>query len=326
MELFRRFTEIGIPVLLSAGIVGNILILLALLATKLKRVSFSQYLIAISISDLAYLLSTAIIWISDHWYDIFNITGICQLTTYTWFLANFLSTWFLVFAHIERCLINFASGRRKLWCSLFRTKCIIIVVAIFSMVANLYILWTHMVIKNRCRPMPESVIHLRNLRKVDVVFTVLIPMAMIISMDICLMLAMTSRFRRRYGNDLHKGPITASQNGRLRNLNDLPNFVEGRVRTTATCVTSGLLYLTFSIPSLIIRMKLTFTDGTRRSLSDLDVMLSPIFHEIVKINFVYKFFLYILVLRGFQRAVLNLFRSNCCRKRQRTTDPSIVAL
>ncbi|ESO87338.1 hypothetical protein LOTGIDRAFT_107093, partial [Lottia gigantea] len=141
MTSIQKFTEYGMPVFMSIGIAGNVIILLALIATKLKRVSFSQYILAMSISDLAYLLSSAIIWISDHWYDFFNKTGICQLTTYTWFLANFLSTWFLVFAHIERCLINFASGRRKTWCSLFRTKCIIIVVAIFSMVANLYILW-----------------------------------------------------------------------------------------------------------------------------------------------------------------------------------------
>ncbi|KAL8591292.1 hypothetical protein ACOMHN_060594 [Nucella lapillus] len=84
---------------------------------------------------------------------------------------RFLTVWYLLSAHVERLLMLYGQPNGKRWCSVFRTKCIILTVFVLSLVAFLHYIWSHVVVWKRgqyiCTTMQESVIHLNRLRRVE---------------------------------------------------------------------------------------------------------------------------------------------------------------
>jgi hypothetical protein len=82
--------------------------------------------------------------------------------------------WYLLSAHVERLLVVYgrAPGSKQ-WCTVFRAKCIILAIFIFSVVAFLHYIWSHVVMPFRgvliCNPMPESMVHINMLRRLELV-------------------------------------------------------------------------------------------------------------------------------------------------------------
>ncbi|XP_071114163.1 uncharacterized protein [Haliotis cracherodii] len=320
-QLQKELDLVTMPAALSTGIVTNILIVCTFLITPVGRHPLSIYLTAVGLADLTFLLCSMILWISRNVFDIYNHTGMCQLTTYALFLSTFLGTWYLVSAHLERCFWQFGQRRRKRWCTKFRSKCIIITIAIFSMVAYLYLLWTHIVRRisrkmAMCAPMLESMRDLERLRKVEIVFSVFIPMVLIVLMDITLLIKCAAD--RCFGESRTK---TTSRSVRMSTRvsaalvsNGLDLSSESSA-ATLVCVICGIMYVGLLMPSVYIRAKLSFTSVRK----PLDFQLMGLFENLAKFNAVYKFFLYVIFLGSFRRGLVALF-SLCCVSRRRRTN------
>ncbi|XP_067674991.1 uncharacterized protein [Haliotis asinina] len=320
-QIQNELDLVTMPVALSTGIVTNILIVCTFLITPVGRHPLSIYLTAVGLADLTFLLCSMILWISRNVFDIYNHTGMCQLTTYALFLSTFLGTWYLVSAHLERCLWQFGQRRKKKWCTKFRSKCIIITIAIFSMVAYLYLLWTHIVTKisrrvSMCAPMVESIRDLERLRKVEIVFSVFIPMVLIVLMDIILLVKCAAN--RCFGESTTKpAPRSVRMSTRVSAalVSNGVDLSSESSAATLVCVICGVMYVGLLMPSVYLRAKLSFTSARR----PIDFQLMGLFEHLAKLNAVYKFFLYVLFLRSFRKGLVALFTLCCVSRRRRTS-------
>ena len=305
----------GMPIALAIGITGNIFIIITFLTTPLTKHPLSNYFAAIGISDLTFLVSSMIVWGSLQGFNIYNKIGFCQLTTYALFLSSFLAVWYIVSAHMERCMWHFSSRRRKKWCTAFRSKCIIILIAVFSMVAYLYCLWTYIAI-HQCMPVPESMSHLAKLRKVEIVFSALIPMFVIFLIDIALFLKYISDrcFHRDEGVSASRS-VRMSTRVSLALENNSVDLSSENAMATRTCIVAGLLYIGLMLPSVYIRSQMQFGERRGPFPTPREAELMKLFEQIVRFNAIYKFFLYVLLLKSFRRALKLLF-TRCCRPKR----------
>nr|KAG5711203.1 hypothetical protein BaRGS_004847 [Batillaria attramentaria] len=75
-------------------------------------------------------------------------------------------------AHVERLLVHCGRPGNKQWCTVFRTKCIILTVFILSLVAFLHYIWSHVVMfragRTMCVIMEEITVHINRLRRVEI--------------------------------------------------------------------------------------------------------------------------------------------------------------
>ena len=70
------------PAALSLGVAVNVLAVLALTATSLRRSPLSHYLAALGLADTLHLLACLVLWVSRHGWDIYSKVGVCQLTSF----------------------------------------------------------------------------------------------------------------------------------------------------------------------------------------------------------------------------------------------------
>lgn len=79
--IFRQLDAV-MPVVLSLGLVGNVVAVLALLMTPLRASSLSHYLTALSVADMLNLLASLVLWVSQHGWNIYSKVGVCQITSF----------------------------------------------------------------------------------------------------------------------------------------------------------------------------------------------------------------------------------------------------
>ncbi|KAK3770401.1 hypothetical protein RRG08_012145 [Elysia crispata] len=232
-RLFKReassLQKFAMPVVLSVGILGGMALVLVFMRTPLRRSALANYLTAAGVTNTVYLLCSGVLWLTLHQgIPVQNVTGVCQLTMFALHLSKFLATWYLILAHLERFIYQFSSRtaspsgsrpcqvrgprawqdntegagtlvspRMRKWCGIFRAKCIIIVVFIFSMVGFLHYIWTYMVIEGRCMIMRESLKHILRLHKVENFASIFLPVFLIIIIDVALLIQMIHRLSIR---------------------------------------------------------------------------------------------------------------------------------
>lgn len=89
------------------------------------------------------------------------------------YCSRFLTVWYLLSAHVERLLAVYGRAGSKQWCTVFRTKCVILTIFILSLVAFLHYIWSHVIVLHRgiliCKLMQESIVHINRLRRVELV-------------------------------------------------------------------------------------------------------------------------------------------------------------
>ncbi|XP_076445925.1 uncharacterized protein LOC143283564 [Babylonia areolata] len=224
-----RYLDKAMPVTLTLGIVGNVLAVLAFMTSPLKFISLSHYLSALAVADVMNLLAGLVLWVSQHGWNLYTKVGFCQLTSFVLLMSRFLTVWYLLSAHVERLLVLYGQPNSKRWCSVFRTKCVILTVFVLSLVAFLHYIWSHVVVWKRgqymCTTMQESVIHINRLRRVELVLALFLPMLLMVGIDAALVLKM---IHKRLHAAVAKPPRSASD----RMLTSLKAMGDHSLRST----------------------------------------------------------------------------------------------
>lgn len=334
--VYPTLNESVMPVALSIGILGNLLLVFTFMFTPLRASALSHYLTALGVSDFIYLLSCLAVWITSRGINFQNTMGICQITMFSLMLFGFLNTWYLFAAHAERIIVHFGSERALKWCTTFRTKCIIIAVFVFSMVGYSHHMWIYIVTEwygnSQCLLMAESRKHMAELGKVEVIFAMFLPMVLIVIIDIALFVRLSVKGSKRFfrPSNSHqtkdcqwRGEYTLATEAMSRSPSTRsgdsnpppPEFDISRERTRATVmvVVAGLIFLVIILPSSIFRAKQYFKSLARPSIKDRDIM--ALTELIVKFNSVYKIFMYPIMLKSFRRGLVYFFKHGFCPKK-----------
>ena len=82
-----------VPCIIAAGLIGNTLSFLVFVFTKLRNLSSSVYLAALSISDSGFLLCVFFSWSNNVGIRIYHTQGWCQTFVYLTYIFGFLSVW-----------------------------------------------------------------------------------------------------------------------------------------------------------------------------------------------------------------------------------------
>ncbi|CAF1056260.1 unnamed protein product [Adineta steineri] len=205
-----QLNRIGTLAVFVIGFCGNILCLLVLCRRRLRRNSYTQYLIALAVVDTGAILAEVISALDDLHQNEYNINLIvhtnisCKLYYYVRFIFYSMSSWIIVALAMERLVaIKFPLWSKNI-CTVVNARRIILMILIFTMIIQSY----HFVTKGLdCSPSPLSIssstnscrcktIRHGNFSKFDVNFTVyawrlvlmtLFPLTIIITVNVLIM-------------------------------------------------------------------------------------------------------------------------------------------
>ncbi|XP_046363013.2 neurotensin receptor type 1-like [Haliotis rufescens] len=147
LTMGRQFYAYFTPLIMIVGIIGNSLSLNVFLSKKMRTLSASTYLAALSTSDLTALLFYVMIeWLIRgipvlHPYKrvtFMHVNGICQMIMYFHYASRFLSAWLVVAFTVERYIGVCHPLRRRDVCTLSSTRRIVGGLVIASLVLNIF--------------------------------------------------------------------------------------------------------------------------------------------------------------------------------------------
>ena len=137
----RLFFTVLTPLVILIGLAGNILSLVVYMSRNMRKLSASVYLAALSASDTIVLF----FYVLPEWLKHGTLTlidpnnvlflqkeGFCQLIVYVQYMSRFLSSWFVVFFTIERCIGVCFPLRRKEICNPKTAHQIVLVTILLS--------------------------------------------------------------------------------------------------------------------------------------------------------------------------------------------------
>lgn len=130
MDLIAYYT----PFITFSGTIGNVLSVLVFVRTKLKKLSSSYYLAALSISDTGYLICCFTQWINTFNINIYNRDGFCQVFTFLSSMCTALSAWLVVAFTVERFIAVRYPLKRQTMCTVRRAKSVLIVLVCLSII------------------------------------------------------------------------------------------------------------------------------------------------------------------------------------------------
>jgi len=131
------------PALVFIGSIGNILSVIVFFSKKLRKLSSSYYLAALSISDTCFLLSTLASWTTNIGVNVYNTNYFCQLSMYISGLSSFLSVWFVVAFTVERFVAVLFPLKRQSFCTVKRAKLVLTLLTAVGCLSNLpYLIFT----------------------------------------------------------------------------------------------------------------------------------------------------------------------------------------
>ncbi|KAL4232979.1 hypothetical protein ACF0H5_007666 [Mactra antiquata] len=333
LDFILILDEYGVPMLLTVGILANLIMLIVVRNSELKKVAACCYFFAMGIVDNLYLIAMAVPWFSSRVVDIYNTEGFCQLVYYLNLLTTFLSSWYGVMLLLERMFACYRPNTGDKYFSAFRSKCYVTIVSVLSIVAHLYLTWTSGVYSydktSICIVIPQHYKDIVIMRKIDSVFSFLLPVVLHIFFTIPLMVYLCAsnlkcddgkiRFRTkkmtfelrlnakaftRYSDAprcSREASFVHMQRQRLR-------LFSNSKRLTLTSVLIAVFYIILFLPHNIIKIPVTLFNGDYGVTVRQSVYLK-LFEELYKINFAYKPFVYFTLLPEMRRHLVKLFIS-----------------
>ncbi|XP_045198912.2 uncharacterized protein LOC123553231 [Mercenaria mercenaria] len=332
--------KFGVPVLLTVGVLSNLILSITIRNSELKKVSACCYFLSMGIVDTFYLIAMAIPWISIRVVDIYNTEGFCQLVYYLNLLTTFLSSWYIVMLLIERLCVCYRPETAQKYMNAFRVKCYITLISIFSIVGHLYLTWTSgvFIFQNRqiCNVIPAHAQDIMIMRKIDIILSFILPAVLSITISIPLLIHLCASNCKYFNNGILKVEVKmitlemrlnskqttryaecpsssrTDDQGKIQKMN-LWIFSQSR-RLTVTSVFIALTYTFLFIPNNVIKTRLTFLSGDH-IVSFEDSLFLKLFEDLYQFNFAYKAFIYFLFLPEMRKQFTKIFFRTCKRVR-----------
>jgi hypothetical protein len=194
-----------IPFIIFIGILGNILSCIVFLSTHLKMRSSSYYLAALASADLGFLATLFMVWLSNNdGVQLFNKNGWCQCVVYISSVSSFLSVWLIVAFTVERFIAVQYPLHRPHMCTVARAKMIVLSLTLFSLILHSYSFVTAGIIQHddmdTCDMLHEYHETMRIINTIDSIFTLILPLILIIVMNTMITRNLL-KFSRRFKSD-----------------------------------------------------------------------------------------------------------------------------
>ena len=133
------------PILITAGIITNVLILLVLRKPGFRNVSLCTFLGALSVSNiLALILNSSVEWFSDiiigtHFYNYSE--SACRIWQFLIRIVTYSGGWFMVSMTTERFLSMWFPKKASGLCSVFFAKAVITIIIVCLTFISAHALW-----------------------------------------------------------------------------------------------------------------------------------------------------------------------------------------
>lgn len=204
-----------IPLMITVGLIGNILSCITFLTTHLRTRSSSYYLAALSIADSGFLTVLLIVHFSfNDVIEIYNIYGWCQFFVYVSTVSSTLSVWLIVAFTVERFIAVQYPLQRPHICTVSRAKIVIIILTIIALVTQSYIFWIAGIIEVNeemmCEMIPDFHDFMKIINFIDTVVTLIGPVILIVTMNTMIARKLL-RFGKRFQNGLFDDNICTSE-------------------------------------------------------------------------------------------------------------------
>ncbi|XP_053400852.1 nociceptin receptor-like [Mercenaria mercenaria] len=312
------------PILLSLGLIGNILSVVVLSQAHNRKTSTGVSLIFLAVTDSLILINSVFVRWLDH---LFNVdfrnysTGSCKFSVFFTYLSLQLSGWILVFVTTERVFSVLYPLRVRDIFTRRRVLIILFLLVLFLSGLNAHLIYGYQLKFNeyfeslRCEVIPE---HEEFMFKfwtwIDFAFAFAIPFCVLLTGNVAIIIKLKSsrNFRERSTIPLENG----SQ------LRGGSTFRRERSTTFEFTITAIILNVTFAIlvsPFSIFAIGQpywfpndTMTPERHAKLVLIGTILLMILYTNNAINFV----LYVLCGSKFRRDFINLF---CCSNKRRQT-------
>ena len=107
--------KVGIPFIVTFGILGNLLSAATMLRKRFRSTSSSVYLLLLAISDTLYLLLNGMTrrWVSDYVVKLYMSDMACQMNMASAIVVSCTSSWLLVAVMLERVIVTSLPHKAK---------------------------------------------------------------------------------------------------------------------------------------------------------------------------------------------------------------------
>lgn len=343
VEIVVTLNTYCVPIILSIGMILNISFVVTIRMSDLKNVPACFCFMSLGIIDTVYLIAMWIPWLSKMTVDIYNSKGFCQLTYYLNILTAFLSSWYIVIILIERLRATYSPNRPSKFFSAFRTKCYVTIFSIFSIVAHLYLTWTSGVYTfnktSHCMVILDHWYDILIMRKIDIFFSFLLPVTICAVMSIAIVTIMNFGKVNNSDNGFQKQPtpsdvvelriIGSINRCKYSNIPQKPKQERRQVvrqtsrswRLTCSGLTIAVMYIVLTAPHNILKTKITF-ENKNNEVTLHESLYLQILEKIYALNFVYKAFVYYILVPEIRKSFIKLLVKLCNIPRRRQNQDS----
>ncbi|UJR13798.1 hypothetical protein I4U23_000808 [Adineta vaga] len=322
----QRFGIIYIAAVITLGFIGNSISSYVFIRSKLKRLSCSSYLIALSLSDNGYLICLSLIWLENLRINIFHNNGICQIAVYLTTVFSSLSVWFTVTFTIERFVVVAYPLKRSQYNSASRSRYVILLLTFLAILLYSSSLWTSGIEiaetqrsptssrETRCVTLRPWVKFTRQMNIIDFFLTFIIPFFTILTLNTLIILK-----SGHYDRLLERNYIQPS-------TYVLHNLLEHRLRRSKyhRRITKMLLiisttFLLLNTPMHLLKIYYFFfsTDDNHDENNSIESIIEMLTFYLFYTNFSINFFLYSLCGKNFRSSLMDLIKH--LRKNTQTT-------
>lgn len=200
------------PVMVSIGILFNIVSFAVLYCCHLSTLPVAHYLAAILIADTTHLFNLLLGWINNLGINIYEYGSLCHFTTFLEHASSFLIVWFTVAFSVDALIVVCFPYQRERFCTSARARVVVLGLAILATAVFLNISLTYAVVSIGtvfiCVPATQFAEPRINLRKVDIFINIMIPYLGLLYIVIYVAVMMRTQYRH--------GRPTYTSSSRLR--------------------------------------------------------------------------------------------------------------
>ena len=309
-------------VIISIGILGNSISMIAFFRSRLGRGTVKQYLISLALADNIVLVSEIPIWMSLYplEYEIIHkYNWLCRITFYTRYTGRIWSACLTLIVTVERYLFV-AHPLKKVCSQKHRRHRILIPLTLFaSLVCVCYSLFLvqvgpHENHDNVCYASNEHstlffVLDLVIVRGVGELF---IGVCIMIFTVLCInVLHKANKIRK---NGIQEQSSLCSSCGNQTNRVHKKNYKSRESQITKMLLMLAVMFLIFKVPyTLFYYFKKIYFEKERRvsSMEDLVGKVKNISQTLALINYAFNFFVYVLLIPSFRTNFSFIFKCKC---------------
>lgn len=174
----------AIPILVILGTIGNVFSILTLSSSPLRKFSSSVYLISLAVSDTVFLLCLLSVWVSEIGINLHSTYGWCQLLMYFTYVASFMSVWLIVAFTLERFIAICYPLLKISICTTKRARYVVFSLLCLPLLLYFYILLVTDTENGVCEAKEGYSNILETLNNIDIILTLILPVALIVSLNI----------------------------------------------------------------------------------------------------------------------------------------------